>query len=81
MGHLFRPLTLSIRLFGNMTADHRILEEFTNLTGGTVFFWVPLLFYAFGTFVCVIQAFVFSVLTMVYIRLAVSHEDHGQGHH
>ena len=74
--HCVRPLTLTVRLFGNMTADHAVLSAFTDLTRGA---WipVPVIFYMFGALVCFIQAFVFTVLTMVYIRLAVSH---GEGH-
>jgi F-type H+-transporting ATPase subunit a len=67
-----RPLTLSLRLFGNMTGDHLALSVFTDIT--KVF--VPVLFLLLGTIVCFVQAFVFSLLTMIYIRLAVAHEEH-----
>lgn len=70
-----RPLTLSLRLFGNMTGDHLALSIFSNLTKGTYAFWIPIVFYILGTIVSFIQAFVFTLLTMIYIRLAVAHEE------
>jgi F-type H+-transporting ATPase subunit a len=39
----------------------------------------PILFLALGTFVCFMQAFIFTTLTMVYILLATQHEE--EGHH
>ena len=72
VSHLFRPLTLSIRLAGNMTADHAVLSTFVGLTK----IGVPLIFYGLGTFVCCVQAFVFTMLTMLYIGLATAHEEH-----
>ena len=75
ISHMVRPLTLSLRLFGNMTGDHMALMLFTELTKATPIFWVPLVFYIMGTLVSLIQAFIFSLLTMIYIRLAVAHDD------
>lgn len=72
VSHIARPLSLSLRLFGNMTGDHLVLAVFTDLTK----LIVPVLFYGLGTFVCFMQAFVFMMLTMIYIRLAVAHEEH-----
>jgi F-type H+-transporting ATPase subunit a len=75
ISHVVRPITLSVRLFANMTADHAVLGVFTDLVGQ---FGVATIFYFMGTFICTIQAFVFTVLTMVYIRLACGH---GEGEH
>lgn len=72
MSHSFRPLSLGIRLFANMFADHELITIFTGLTK----IGVPVLFYFLGLLVCVVQAFVFTMLTAVYISLAVSHEEH-----
>ena len=66
--HVFRPISLGIRLFGNMFADHLVLGIFTELTKVLI----PVIFYVLGAFVCVVQAFVFTILTQVYIALAVS---------
>lgn len=68
--HLFRPISLSIRLFGNMFGDHLVLEIFTDLTKVVV----PVLFYILGSLVSVIQAAVFTILSMIYVAMAISHE-------
>ena len=62
-----RPLSLALRLFGNLFGDHLVLEIFTDLTK----VGVPVVFYMLGTMVSVIQAFVFTLLSMIYIALAV----------
>ena len=68
--NLFRPFSLGIRLYANMFADHTVLSIFTGLTR----LFVPLAFYALGSIVCVIQALIFVVLSMSYVRLAASHD-------
>jgi F-type H+-transporting ATPase subunit a len=68
--HLFRPASLAIRLYGNMFADHLLLGIFTDLTKVVI----PVIFYVLGTFVSLVQALVFTLLTMVYVGLAISHE-------
>lgn len=72
MGHLVRPVSLSLRLFGNITGDHLVLGIFSQLTP----ILVPVVFLALGLFVSFIQAFVFSLLSMIYISLATAHEEH-----
>lgn len=68
--HAFRPLSLGIRLYANMYADHQVLGIFTELTK----IGVPVIFYGLGAFVCVVQSFVFTMLSAIYISLAVSHD-------
>jgi F-type H+-transporting ATPase subunit a len=68
--HAFRPMSLGVRLYANMFADHTLVEIFTGLTR----LLVPVAFYVLGAFVCVVQAFVFTLLSTIYIALAVSHE-------
>lgn len=70
LSHVFRPVSLGIRLFGNMFADHLVLGIFTDLTKVLI----PVAFYVLGAFVCVVQAFVFTALCMVYIASAVAHD-------
>ncbi len=70
LSHVFRPVSLAIRLFGNMFADHLVLGIFTDLTKVVI----PVAFYVLGAFVCVLQAFVFTILSTVYIALAVAHD-------
>lgn len=68
--HIFRPISLSIRLFGNMFGDHLVLEIFTDLTK----VGIPVLFYILGSLVSVIQAAVFTILSVIYVAMAISHE-------
>ena len=82
--HGFRPVSLSLRLFGNMMGDHQVIGAFISLTKLVV----PVAFYIMGTLVCLIQAFVFTLLSMIYVALAVAHghdDEHGhdaeQAHH
>ena len=79
--HGFRPVSLSLRLFGNMMGDHEVIGAFIGLTKLVV----PVAFYLMGTLVSVIQAFVFMLLSMIYVALAVSSghdEEHGhESHH
>ena len=78
--HGFRPVSLSLRLFGNMMGDHEVIGAFIGLTKLVV----PVAFYLLGTLVSLIQAFVFTLLSMIYVALAVSHghdEEHGQESH
>ncbi|MDP2600698.1 MAG: F0F1 ATP synthase subunit A [Deltaproteobacteria bacterium] len=66
ISHAVRPVSLSIRLFGNMTGDHMVLGVFSQLTPIVV----PIIFMFLGLFISFIQAFVFSLLSIVYIGLA-----------
>jgi F-type H+-transporting ATPase subunit a len=70
ISNLVRPMSLGIRLFGNMTGDHTVLSIFLNL----VPIGVPIIFYALGLFVCLVQAFIFSLLSMVYLSMATAHD-------
>jgi F-type H+-transporting ATPase subunit a len=70
--NLVRPFSLGLRLFGNMTGDHVVLEIFTDLTKVVI----PVVFYVLGAFVSLVQAFVFTLLSLVYVSLAVAHGDH-----
>ena len=67
--HGFRPVSLGVRLYANMFADHTVIEIFTDLTKAVI----PVVFYALGFFVCLVQAFVFTMLTAIYISGAVAH--------
>jgi F-type H+-transporting ATPase subunit a len=69
--HLARMLTLSVRLLANMLADHTVVTIFI----GLVPLVVPAIFMGLGLMVAVLQAFVFTLLSMIYIgeALAESH--------
>lgn len=68
--HVFRPLSLALRLRGNIMGDHVVLSVFS----GLVPYLLPVIFYGLGVFVAFIQAFVFCLMTMVYISLSTSHD-------
>ena len=70
VSHLARPMSLGLRLQGNMMGDHTVLGVFLDLTH----FIIPVIFYFLGLFVCFMQAFVFTILSMVYISMAISHD-------
>lgn len=65
--HLARPLTLGVRLFGNMFGKHLLLM----VLGILAPLIVPVAFLCLGTLVSVLQAYVFMLLTAVYIAGAV----------
>ena len=71
ISHIMRPVSLGFRLYGNMMGDHAVLSTFVEL----VPFVVPVIFYFLGLFVCTMQAFVFTMLTMIYFSMAIS-DDH-----
>ena len=70
VSHLVRPVSLGLRLFGNMFGDHLAVEIFTDLSK----IGVPVIFYLLGTLVSLIQAFVFTLLSVIYVAMAVSHD-------
>lgn len=67
IGHLVRPVTLSVRLFGNMMAKHILIGVLLILAP----FAVPSLILMLGTLVSLIQAFVFTLLAALYLAGAV----------
>lgn len=70
ISHMARPLSLSIRLFANMYAGEQVTMVFLSLT----YFVVPALFMGLHVFVSLLQAYIFMLLTMMYVSGAVSHE-------
>lgn len=73
ISHLARPLSLSLRLFGNMLGDHKVLAIFLSLAAFPIVFPIPIVM--LGTIVCVVQTLVFTLLTVVYIALAIEHSE------
>lgn len=72
IGHLSRPLSLGLRLFGNITGDHLVTAIFF----GLIPVLVPLPVMFLGVFVAFVQTFVFMLLSMAYFSGAISHEEH-----
>ncbi len=72
VSHIARPVSLAMRLMGNIVGDHKLVLVFF----GILPILLPLPFMVMGVLVCVVQAVVFSLLTTVYISQAVAHEEH-----
>ncbi|HEY1579898.1 MAG TPA: F0F1 ATP synthase subunit A [Terracidiphilus sp.] len=72
VSHFARILSLTIRLYANMYASDMLTLGFFSL----VPIGVPSIFLGLHVFVSCIQAFIFMLLTMIYLSLAVSHETH-----
>jgi F-type H+-transporting ATPase subunit a len=65
IGLCVRPISLGVRLAGNLIGDHSVVLIFTGLMP----ILLPLPFLFFGLLICVIQTYVFCLLTCVYILL------------
>ena len=72
ISHIARPVSLALRLLGNISADHAVVLAFF----AVIPFLVPVPFLVMGVFVSVVQAVVFSLLSTVYIGSAIAHEEH-----
>ncbi len=71
IGHLSRPLSLGLRLFGNIMGDHLVTGIFFML----IPLVIPLVGMFLGAFVALVQTFVFVLLSMAYFSGAVAHEE------
>jgi len=65
--HFARIITLSVRLLANMFADHLVIMSWLGLVPAVV----PAIFLGLGLLVSFLQAFVFALLTMIYIGQAL----------
>ena len=88
VGELVRPISLSIRLFGNIFGEETIVAVLVGLlASGGILAFLPLHLpiVIFGLLTAVVQAGVFTLLTCIYLQLAMAHhDDHGHddhGHH
>jgi len=70
ISHFARPLSLTIRLFANMYAGERVTLVFLSLT----YLIAPAIFMGLHVFVSVLQAYIFMLLTMMYVAGAVAEE-------
>jgi len=82
---LFRPVSLSFRLFGNMYAGEKMLEVMANLVPHPLWLHflcsiiIPIPFYFMEVMVGLVQALVFMLLTAVFTMMICKH-DEGAGH-
>jgi F-type H+-transporting ATPase subunit a len=81
VSEVFRLISLSVRLFANMVAGHAILAVFfamalifQNYLIATALQGASVIIYMFEIFVAVIQAFIFAILSAVYIGGALDSE-------
>lgn len=70
ISHALRPVTLGLRLANVLTGDHMVLGIFLDLLPAP--FQIP--FYVLGMFVAFMQAFVLTLLSMVYVAMATAHD-------
>ncbi|GDX79374.1 hypothetical protein LBMAG42_11850 [Deltaproteobacteria bacterium] len=84
-GLCLRPFSLTVRLTANMYADHLVAGAVRDVAGdlvGTIGqVLAPVPFYGLGAFVCMLQAFVYSLLTTVYVSLSTADMSHGHDDH
>lgn len=71
ISHFARPVSLSMRLFGNIFAEELLILVIASILP----FFLPLPFMVMAIFTAVIQAFVFVMLSCIYIAGAVAHEE------
>ncbi|MBD3382495.1 MAG: F0F1 ATP synthase subunit A [candidate division Zixibacteria bacterium] len=83
IGELAKPLSLSLRLFGNITGEDVLLAAFTGLgvmvlafMGSPVGIPLQLPFYFLALLTSTIQALVFTLLAAVYFSMMLPHEEH-----
>jgi F-type H+-transporting ATPase subunit a len=72
---LFRPVSLSFRLFGNIFAGENMLEAMSTLVPAPIGWLVPIPFYGMELMVGLVQALVFMLLTAVFTLLICTHEE------
>jgi F-type H+-transporting ATPase subunit a len=72
ISHLIRPVSLTIRLYANMLAGEQVTLNFLAIAPWAL----PVVFMALHVFVSFVQAFIFMMLSMVYVGEAVAHEGH-----
>lgn len=95
IGLFTKPFALTVRLFANMTAGHVVLLSlagliffFTKLFGSGAGYGVSVVsvlfsifVYCLETLVCFLQAYIFTMLTAVFVGLALGDHKHEEAHH
>jgi F-type H+-transporting ATPase subunit a len=72
---LFRPISLSFRLYGNIYAGESILEAMAHMVPPWLAWLPPIPFYFMEILVGVVQALVFMLLTAVFTMLIAQHDE------
>src|SRR5256886_5444382 len=87
VSQLARPLSLAVRLFANMTAGHTILAVLFGMALSLPIFlgWLPFVFTiainGLEVAIAGIQAYIFTILTCVYLGDAITLHGHAEGAH
>lgn len=77
ISYLSRPISLSVRLFANIMAGHIVLKIFAGfiislgIVGGVIPLGMTVLLTFFEVFVALVQAYIFAILTCVYLNDAL----------
>ncbi len=87
IGEIVKPISLALRLFGNIMGEDTLLGVFVSL-GALCFAWshlpigIPfhLPFILLATIFSTVQALVFTMLSMIYIFMMLPHEEHAEHH-
>lgn len=87
LGTLTKPFALMIRLFANMSAGHIVVMSligliyyFKNVVAGVSFPLLALVIYVLEVLVAFLQAYIFTMLSALFIGMAVQEHDHGHEH-
>ena len=70
IGHVARLLSLTVRLYANMFAGEQVTNVFIKLT----YFGLPVIFMGLHVFVAFLQAYIFTLLTMIYVSMGTAEE-------
>ncbi len=79
VGELARPLSLSLRLYGNIFGEDNVIEQLM-LIGVKHYIPVQFPMLLFAIFTSFLQAFIFTMLSTIYIGTKVVHEGHHEEH-
>jgi len=85
IGALAKPISLSIRLFGNVFGEETVIAVLVSMAVYLLPIWLPIPFQlpmlVFGVFGSIVQAGVFTILTCAYIALSLGeHSEHAEHH-
>ncbi len=87
LGTLTKPFALMIRLFANMTAGHIVVMSligliyvFKNVIAGVAFPFLTIVIYLLEVLVAFLQAYIFTMLSALFIGMAVEEHDHEHAH-
>lgn len=79
IGELAKPLSLAMRLYGNMYGKEQVIIVLVGLAASLLPIWMPIPFQfpilVFGVFVGFVQALVFTLLAGIYIALMTQHNE------